>query len=86
MFVLIDKKSGGVYAIRDDESVDRVVQLFVDKDDAVRYYEMLQQADYQRDLEVTEVEEQVVKDNCKVYGYRFTIITPDDFVIPPSDA
>ena len=39
MFVLLDTKTGGVYAVRDDESVDRVVQMFVDKDDAVRYYE-----------------------------------------------
>ena len=34
MFVLLDTKTGGVYAVRDDESVDRVVQMFVDKDDA----------------------------------------------------
>ena len=41
MFVLTDCKTGGVYAVRDDNTVDRVVQIFVDKDDAVRYYEML---------------------------------------------
>tara|TARA_B100000003_G_C10856016_1_gene341037 strand:- start:419 stop:676 length:258 start_codon:yes stop_codon:yes gene_type:complete len=83
MFVLLDVKTGGVYAVRDDETVERVVQMFVDKDDATRYYEMLQAADYTRDLEVTEVDAEMVKENCKTYGYQFSIITPDDIVIPP---
>lgn len=83
MFVLVDESSGGVYAVRDDETVERVVQLFLDKDDADRYYEMLQASDYPRVLTVTEVEEETVKENCRNYGYQFTVITPDDFVIPP---
>lgn len=83
MFVLLDEKTGGVYAVRDDDSVERVVQLFIDKDDADRYYEMLQVSGYPRLLEVKEVEEKDVKENCKNYGYRFTVITPNDIVIPP---
>jgi hypothetical protein len=84
MFVLLDEATGGVYAVRDDESVDRVVQMFVDKDDATRYYEMLLANNYQRVLTVSEVEEETVKENCRQYGYRFSIITPDEFVIPPN--
>ena len=38
MFVLLDKKTGGVYAVRDDNHTERVVQIFLDRDDAVRYY------------------------------------------------
>nr|BAR35473.1 hypothetical protein [uncultured Mediterranean phage uvMED] len=83
MFVLLDIKTGGVYAVRDDDSVERVVQMFIDKDDAVRYYEMLKDLNYNRELEVKEIEEGQVKDNCINYGYRFTVITPDDIVIPP---
>ena len=41
MFVLTDQKTGGVYAVRDDNTVDRVVQIFVDKDDAVRYLSLI---------------------------------------------
>jgi len=85
MFVLVDESSGGVYAVRDDDTVDRVVQIFVDKDDATRYYDMLVASDYSRELTVTEVEEEAVKENCKNYGYKFTVIKPDDFVIPPND-
>lgn len=86
MFVLVDESSGGVYAVRDDDTVERVVQLFVDKDDADRYYEMLVAGDYKKELTVTEVEEETVKDNCRNYGYQFTVITPDDFVIPPPNS
>ena len=87
MFVLTDNKSGGVYAVRDiraDDAVERVVQLFVDKDDAVRYYILLKADEYPRDLSVTEVDEDTVKENCRQYGYRFTIIDADKFVIPPT--
>ena len=83
MFVLTDDKSGGVYAVRDDEKMERVVQLFVDKDDAERYYIMLKADEYPRDLSITEVDEETVKENCRQYGYRFAVIDSDNFVIPP---
>jgi len=44
---------------------------------------MLKDLNYTRELEVKEIEETQVKDNCVSYGYRFTVITPDDIVIPP---
>ena len=49
MFVLVDKASGGVYAVKDDTTVERVVQLFQEEDDAVRYHEYLIAADYDRE-------------------------------------
>ncbi len=83
MFVLLDKKTGGVYAVRDDTQVERVVQIFLDRDDAVRYYDLLQADDYPRKLSIQEIEEDQVKENCTMHGYAFSIISPDDFVIPP---
>ena len=83
MFVLLDKKTGGVYAVRDDDHTERVVQIFLDKDDASRYYEMLRADDYPRKLSVTEIGEEQVKENCTIHGYAFNMISPDEFVIPP---
>ena len=83
MFVLLDKKTGGVYAVRDDDHTDRVVQIFLDKDDAKRYYQMLRADNYPRKLAVQEIEEEQVKENCTMHGYAFSFISPDDFVIPP---
>ena len=86
MFVLLDKKTGGVYAVRDDDHTERVVQIFLDKDDAMRYYQMLRADNYPRKLAVQEIEEEQVKENCTMHGYAFSFISPDDFVIqPPQD-
>ena len=68
MFVLLDKKTGGVYAVRDDDHTERVVQIFLDKDDAVRYYQMLKAENYPRKLSVQEIEEEQVKENCTMHG------------------
>ena len=83
MFVLKDCKTGGVYAVRDDNTVDRVVQIFVDKADAVRYDEMLKDNNYPRKLDIKFMEEDDLKVSCKNFGYKFSVITPDDIVIPP---
>ena len=83
MFVLLDKKTGGVYAVREDNRKERVVQIFLDKDDATRYYDMLLADDYPRKLDVMEIGEEQVKETCTMHGYAFSIISADEFVIPP---
>jgi len=85
MFVLVDKSSGGVYAVKDSGIQEKVVQIFEQEDDAERYYGYLKAYDYKRKLEIMEVEEEIVKDNCTNYGYSYTIITPNDIVFPPKD-
>jgi|TARA_B100000073_G_scaffold268494_1_gene228107 hypothetical protein len=85
MFVLTDDATGGVYAVKDDSDGRQVVTMFVDKDDAVRYYSLLEANGFARALTVTEVESDVVKDNCAMHGYMFTIITPDDIIVPPPE-
>jgi len=86
MFVLVDKKSGGVYAVRDDNTQERVVQMFIQMEDAERYHGYLIANDYKRTLEVVEVEEDVVKTNCINFGYNYTVIRPNDIVFPPVDS
>jgi hypothetical protein len=85
MFVLVDKKSGGVYAVRDDDTEERVVQMFDHEEDAERYHGLLIANDYNRVLEVVEVEEEAVKTNCINFGYNYTIIKQNDIVFPPLD-
>ena len=85
MFVLVDKASGGVYAVKDDTITERVVQLFQEEDDAVRYHEYLIAADYERELIITPCDEQQVKDNCASFGYVYTVNIPTDIVYPPSE-
>jgi len=44
---------------------------------------MLEAVDYKRPLEVTEVEEDIVINNCSAHSYNYTFINPEDLVIPP---
>ena len=85
MFVLTDNETGGVYAVKDDADGRQVVTMFVDKDDADRYYTLLEANGFRRSLTVSEVESDLVKDNCAIHGYYFTVITPDDIFVPPPE-
>jgi len=38
--------------------------------------------DYPDQLEVTEVDPEVLAYNCVNFGYKYTVISPNDFVIP----
>lgn len=82
MYILTATDSGGVYAAR-DSSMQKVVQLFVDEDDAIRYHEMLKAEDFKENLEVSEVDVAVVVANCQKYGYNYCIVEPNQLVIPP---
>ena len=71
----------GAYAVKDSIG-DKVLLLFQAEDDAVRY--KLQLADGEHiDMEVVEVDEEVAIKACEMYNYKYTVITTNDFVIPP---
>ena len=84
MYVLVDKRSGGVYAVRDETLKERVVQIFEHPDDAERSHQHLVADGYNRDLRMMEIDEDQVKENCNQFGYHYTVIQPDDIVFPPS--
>ena len=39
---------------------------------------------YDDELEILEVDLQVVASNCDMHGYFYSVITKNDFVIPPT--
>ena len=82
-----DKKDEGAYAVP-DENGNKVLFLFEQEDDAVRYAMMLEDSDmdqYQREMDVIEVEAELAIKTCRMHNYKYSIITPDDFVIPPKN-
>ena len=83
MYILLDSETGGVYAINNDDTLSKTVQIFVDKEDAERYNLMLEAVDYKRTLEITEVDLDMVVHNCQQHHYDYVIIKPDDVVVPP---
>jgi hypothetical protein len=84
MFILTinGRETEGAYSVIDDEG-DHVLYLFQQEDDAVRYAMMLENDGYP-EMHVIEIEDKVMIKTCKLHGYQYTIITPDDIVIPPN--
>ena len=84
MYVLtLEDHAEGVYSVYDEQK-NRVIPIFQIEDDADRYLEMLEDRDYPA-MTVVEMEEHVIIGACQDRGQKFSIITPDDFLIPPND-
>ena len=84
MYVLtLEDHAEGVYSVYDDQK-NRVIPIFQVEDDADRYLEMLEDRDYPA-MTVVEMEDHVIIGACQDRGQKFSIITPDDFIIPPDD-
>ena len=84
MYVLtLENHTEGVYSVYDEQK-NRVVPIFQIEDDADRYLEMLEDRDNPA-MTVVEMEDHVIIGACQDRGQKFSIITPDDFIIPPDD-
>ena len=83
MFILTlrDKKEQGAYAVQDGHG-NHVLFLFEEEDDAERYAMMLEEQD-DKEMDIVEVYDALALRTCKMYNYRYSIITPNDIVIPP---
>ena len=83
MFILTiaGKEREGAYSVTDEDG-DQILYLFEEEDDAMRFAMQLEEDDYP-EMNVIEVEDVVMIKTCEMLGYNYTVITPDDIVIPP---
>ena len=87
LLTLKDKKDEGAYAVQDTYG-DKVLFLFEEEDDALRYAMMLEDSDmdqYQREMDVIEVPDDLAIKTCRMHNYKYSVITPNDIVIPPKN-
>ena len=85
LLTLKDKTDEGAYAVQDKYG-DKVLFLFEEEDDAERYALMLNNDDkYQKKMDVIEIDDQLAIKTCMRYNYKYSVITPDDLVIPPNN-
>ena len=85
LLTLKNKKDDGAYAV-DDAHGEKVLFLFEEEDDAERYAMMMEDNE-QNDtiMDVIEVDSELAIRTCKMYNYKYAVITPNDFVIPPNN-
>ena len=81
LLTLKEKAEEGAYAVQ-DEYGDKVLFLFEQEDDAERYAMQLHEQD-EAEMTIIEVDGKVAIKTCKVYNYKYAVITPNDIVIPP---
>ena len=81
LLTLKDRKDDGAYAVQDRHG-HKVLFLFEDEDDAVRYALMLEEQE-ETEMDVVEVDDELAIKTCKMYNYKYAVVTPDDIVIPP---
>ena len=83
LLTLKDKKDDGAYAVQDKYG-HKVLFLFEEEDDAVRYALMLEDQEDTK-MDVVEVDDDLAIKTCKLHNYKYAVVTPDDIVIPPKN-
>ena len=85
MYILtLEDHPDGVFSVF-DEAEDRVIPIWLEEDDAERYLMMMETDDDYPPMQVVEMEDHVIIGASQERGQKFSIITPDDFLIPPDD-
>ena len=81
LLTLKHRRDDGAYAVLNRYG-EKVLFMFEEEDDAERYAMMLND-DEDTDLNVIEIEDKVAIQTCKLYNYKYAVITPNDIVVPP---
>ena len=81
LLTLKHRQDDGAYAVLNRYG-EKVLFMFEEEDDAERYAMMLNN-DEDASLNVIEIEDKVAIKTCKLYNYKYAVITPNDIVVPP---
>ena len=81
LLTLKERQDDGAYAVLNRYG-EKILFMFEEEDDAERYAMMLDENE-QRKLDVIEIDDALAIRTCKMYNYKYAVITPNDIVIPP---
>jgi hypothetical protein len=83
MFILAisGQEDEGAYAVLDNDG-EKTLYFFEENDDAERYVGLLEADDYPK-MSIVEVDPELALKTCEYFDYKYVIITPNDFVVPP---
>ena len=85
MFIVtLEDQAEGVFSVWSDDK-KRVVPLFQVEDDAERYLYHIETDPAYPPMQLVEIDDHVIIGACQDRGQLFTIVSPDDLLIPPED-
>ena len=76
------KENEGAYAISNAKN-ERLLLLFSEVEDAERFAGLLEADDFPK-LSTVEVDTESMIEMCESTGYSYTVVEPDELIIPPS--
>ena len=82
LLTLKDRRDDGAYAVLNRYG-EKVLFMFEEEDDAERYAMMIGDQEDNASLNVIEIEDALAIRTCKMYNYKYVVITPNDIVVPP---
>ena len=82
LLTLKDRRDDGAYAVLNRYG-EKVLLMFEEEDDAERYAMMMNDEEDNASLNVIEIEDALAIRTCKMYNYKYAVITPNDIVVPP---
>ena len=82
LLTLKDRRDDGAYAVLNRYG-EKVLFMFEEEDDAERYAMMMNDQEENAALNVIEIEDALAIKTCKMYNYKYAVITPNDIVVPP---
>ena len=84
LLTLKDRRDDGAYAVLNRYG-EKVLFMFEEEDDAERYAMVMNDDEENASLNVIEIEDALAIRTCKMYNYKYAVITPNDIVIPPKN-
>ena len=81
LITLDGKEDEGAYSVL-NQNGKKVIFFFLEEDDAVRYAIMLEEQGMP-ETHVIEYDDDILIKTCEVTGNLYTVITPNDIVVPP---
>ncbi len=86
MFIItVDgERNEGAYSVADNRG-NAIIYLFKEEDDAARFALLLEEENSheESDINVVHVDDDMIVKVCDMHNCSYSIITPDDIVIPP---
>jgi len=86
MFIITvdSNQNEGAYSVVDTKG-NTVIYLFKEEDDATRFALLLEEEKNheESDINVVHVDDDLIVKVCDMHNCNYTIITPNDIVIPP---
>ena len=83
LLTLKDKREDGAFALRNKHG-EKVLVLFEEEDDATRYAMLIEEGDEDSEMDVIEIDGPLAIRTCKMYNYKYAVVSQNDIVIPPN--